>query len=526
MRPSGTIPSLLALLATAATAQAAPQLVVFGDSYSLPARDGVRDWPLLLRDAGLVGRVADFAASGTTAMTRRGPDLAREIGRWEDAGRPLGVTVVYLGYNDIGGDMARARAGYLAAIRALVDAGAASGRRRLLLVEPHDLGGTPLFNRTAERGFLRRETRAWDAFVARTARRVGATPVDLFAAFDRVLADPGRYGFTDVTTADRARSGGTALYREPFHVGQRGQAIIARTIAARLGGQLAARRLADARAGLAALDEAPAQGTDAPGGLAAFQVGDPAPEAAPGADDPGRAGFAQAYPASPPGGGGLGVAYVLDDGTVLGVVLTRYAEAARVPLAGGGAATLASDGVQAHLGRRLGPLALDGDLAYGRDRYAVSLGGGHADYGGRTVELAQRAGLPLEAGGGLTVTPWAGLAYRAQDGDGEASSAGTLGSLGLDVALAPVRLGRRASLGLRAGLSYTRDLAGGVAAGSAPLAGEDDGAVPAGARAVDLTLGASLAVGRRLAVDGGVTLERDAEQGAAGEARLRVAWRF
>ena len=37
-----------------------------------------------------------------------------------------------------------------------------------------------------------------------------------------------------MTTVDRARSATTALYREPFHVGQHGQAIIADTIAARL----------------------------------------------------------------------------------------------------------------------------------------------------------------------------------------------------------------------------------------------------------------------------------------------------
>src|SRR5205085_1370041 len=111
------------------------------------------------------------------------------------------------------------------------------------------------------------------------------------------------------------------------------------------------------------------------------------------ADDPARAGLAQAYPAAPSGGGGLGVAYRLGAGTALGVVLTRYADAARVPLAGGdAAASLASDGVRAHLGQRLGPLALDGDLAYSRDRYAVSSRGDRADYGGRTVELAQRAG--------------------------------------------------------------------------------------------------------------------------------------
>ena len=65
-------------------------------------------------------------------------------------------------------------------------------------------------------------------------------PVDVFAAIDRVLRDPRAYGFTNVTTADRARSATTALYREPFHVGQHGQEIIAQTIADRLRGGAAA----------------------------------------------------------------------------------------------------------------------------------------------------------------------------------------------------------------------------------------------------------------------------------------------
>jgi phospholipase/lecithinase/hemolysin len=239
MRPARTI-LLLAVLAAAALgtapapALAAPQLVVFGDSYSLTVRDGVRDWPALLRQRGLVGRIANFARSGGTAITRRGPDFAKEIAAWARAGRPRGVTVVFFGYTDIGGDMAGARAGYRAGVDALVRAGAASGGNRLLLVEPHDVGSLPLYNRTSLRGFLRRETEDWDGFVAYTAHHVGAMPVDVFAAIDRVLKNPGRYGFTNVTTADRARSGTTALYREPFHVGQRGQAIIADTIAARL----------------------------------------------------------------------------------------------------------------------------------------------------------------------------------------------------------------------------------------------------------------------------------------------------
>ena len=240
MRPTRTILLTLAALAASvldgasAPALAAPQLVVFGDSYSLTLRDGVRDWPALLQEQRLAGRIANFAKSGTTAATRSGPDFAKAIHRWEQAGRPLGDTVVYLGYLDIGGDLAKSRAGYQAGIDELVAAGAASGRNRLFLVEPHDVGSMPLFNRTARRGYLRRQTEDWDGFVAYTAHHVGAAPVDVFAAIDRVLRDPRRYGFTNVTTVDRAHSATTALYREPFHVGQHGQAIIARTIASRL----------------------------------------------------------------------------------------------------------------------------------------------------------------------------------------------------------------------------------------------------------------------------------------------------
>ena len=212
-------------------------LAVFGDSFSLTVRDGVRDWPALLQQQGLVGRIANFAVSGGSATPRPHRSFAEEIDRWERAGRPRGVTVVYLGYVDIGfigGDLAKARAGYRDGIARLVRGGAASGENRLLMVEPHDVGSMPLFNRTAKRGALRRATEDWRGFVAGTARADGATPVDVFAAIDRVLRDPRAHGFTNVTTVDRARSATTALYREPFHVGQHGQAIIADTIAARL----------------------------------------------------------------------------------------------------------------------------------------------------------------------------------------------------------------------------------------------------------------------------------------------------
>ena len=143
--------------------------------------------------------------------------------------------MVYLGYNDIGGDTASSRAGYLAGIQALVEAGAASGGNRLYLVQPHDVGSTPLYDHTSQRSSPAPGHRGVGRFVASTARRFRATVVDVFAAVDAALRAPGRYGFTNVTTADHAHAANTALYADNFHFGFHGQSIIARTIAARLG---------------------------------------------------------------------------------------------------------------------------------------------------------------------------------------------------------------------------------------------------------------------------------------------------
>src|SRR3954454_4148210 len=195
MRPLRTILILAALAAAvlggaSAPAQAASRLVVFGDSYSIPVHDGTRAWPLLLRARGLVGRIDDFARFGATASSGWHINFAQQLQRWRHAGRPLGVTVVYLGFNDIGVNLARSRADYQTGIDELVAAGATARGNRLLLVQPHDVGSTPLFNRTAKGGFLRRQTEDWDGFVAYTAHHAGAAPVDVFGAIDRVLAHP------------------------------------------------------------------------------------------------------------------------------------------------------------------------------------------------------------------------------------------------------------------------------------------------------------------------------------------------
>src|SRR3954454_20518718 len=114
MRPAAKSLLLLLLLtaaAFAARAAAALELTVFGDSYSIPVHDGNRDWPTQLRAQGAVGTVHDFAKSGAIAASIGTNTSARQIRLWNAAGRPLGATVVYLGYNDIGGDLTKSRAG-------------------------------------------------------------------------------------------------------------------------------------------------------------------------------------------------------------------------------------------------------------------------------------------------------------------------------------------------------------------------------------------------------------------------------
>src|SRR3954464_692088 len=183
-----------AMVLVTAPALAAPQLTVFGDSYSIPVHDGTRDWPLLLQDAGIVGRINDFARFGATASSGWHINFAQQLQRWEHAGQPLGRTVVYLGFNDIGVDLTRSETDFTAGINELVDAGANAHGNRLYLVLPHDVGSTPLhnrpppappappregastplYNRSPRRQYLRHQTEKWDAFVAYTAHHVHA----------------------------------------------------------------------------------------------------------------------------------------------------------------------------------------------------------------------------------------------------------------------------------------------------------------------------------------------------------------
>ena len=310
----------------------------------------------------------------------------------------------------------------------------------------------------------------------------------------------------------------------------------------------ALRQARQAHAGTGLDAAAPAFGLDDPSGgerlgLAVFPVGPAAPDVPASAADPARAGFERAYgPDASEGGGtgGVGVEYGLPGGTRLGVVVTSRGDAAP-----GGAGLASQDGMAAYLRQRLGALALDTSFAYSRDAHqAAGYGGpgGRASFDGWTASVAQRVGVPLRAGGGLTVTPWAGLAYARQAADGFTLEDPGLGeqrysgvavgeataSLGLDGELAPVRLGGGAWLRLRGGLSYTQGLVrDDYRVRVAALGAEHEETVGQPAtRAVGLRLDGSLALGGSLAVDAEVSAEEDLAAGPAGAGRLALSYHF
>ena len=262
--------------------------------------------------------------------------------------------------------------------------------------------------------------------------------------------------------------------------------------------------------------------------------GEPGPAA-----DPARAGFERAYGPEGQGGGtgGVGVEYGLPGGTRLGVVVTSRGDAAP-----GGAGLASQDGMAAHLRQRLGALALDTSFAYSRDAHQAAGYGGRSSFAGWTGTVAQRVGVPLRAGGGLTVTPWAGLAYARQAADGFTLGDPGLGeqrysgvavgeataSLGVDGELAPVRLGEGAWLRLRGGLSYTQGLVqDDYRVRVAALGAEHEETVGQPAtQAVGLRLDGSLALGGSLAVDAEVSAEEDLAAGPAGTGQVALSYRF
>jgi lysophospholipase L1-like esterase len=208
---------------------------VFGDSYSDPAYTnsvGTINWATQLQARGTVSDAKIYAIGGARAATGEQRAFNRQIDTSERRGPAIAdgdLTVVYLGHNDIGrtgspDGLRRAASGYQEGLTRLIESGAANEGRRIFLTQLHNWSRGPGVSDGTSG-----QVRSWNNYLAGLANgNPNIIAVDLYTVFERIVADPGRFGFTNVTTANRSRSAVDALYLDDIHLGSRGQDIIAR----------------------------------------------------------------------------------------------------------------------------------------------------------------------------------------------------------------------------------------------------------------------------------------------------------
>lgn len=216
-------------------------LRVYGDSYSgldFTGSRGTINWATELHNRGRAERVDNYAIGGARAAKGSSTAFDRQINASLNGNNPIGsgdplnadLAVVYFGYNDIGVNgstdgLRSARAGYFDGINTLIKAGATRGNSRIFLTQIHDWSRNPRNDPNTAGQVV-----AWNNFIAEQANaNPNIVAVDLYTVFNRIYADPARFGFVNVTTRDYGRSSIDALYLDLNHFGNRGQDVISRT---------------------------------------------------------------------------------------------------------------------------------------------------------------------------------------------------------------------------------------------------------------------------------------------------------
>lgn len=215
-------------------------LRVFGDSYTDPAfTNSIKtlNWASALKGSGYTSEVENYAKGGARTSFSQTISFDKQIAAWKSKNSGIAerdLTITYLGYNDIGrsgrsaGFVAASKAGYVEGINQLVAAGAASGTNRIFVTQIHDWSRNPGVNT----GLTKDQVVDWNNHVAAIANgNLNILAVDLYTTFNRILNDPAKYGFSNVTSVDPSRHAVDALFYDSIHFGSRGQEIIARTYA-------------------------------------------------------------------------------------------------------------------------------------------------------------------------------------------------------------------------------------------------------------------------------------------------------
>jgi hypothetical protein len=489
------------------------RLTVFGDSYS-DINSGVRTcgnpgaianctprgqvWSERLVASGRGASLRSYARDAASALdggvyAPDNNDFRSQVDRWA-AGPDLGaneLTIVYMGYNDINGrsEQDPSIADYADQVDRLIRGGATAAERRLFLTLVHDFGAVPssLTNPWANKSGRTVATNNGIAGIVNGKANVVA--VDMFTVFNRIRANPARYGLTNVTDVPGAGDDmSTFLYSDAEHFSPRGQELVAQVynhyitrgwdLANSLQGSEANRNQLNND-----VDNRLAQLSLVEGGHAGFSsyfVGDE--EAAMGAlevemGDPSRSGFTQLTRASE-ADAGVGFNYALDTDTRLGLVVSRYGADQSYDL-GSDATRLdtESDTVSLYVDTKLGAFDLRTRASFADDSHRkvtyneVVDEANSAQHGGRTMSISQTASTALRVGNGW-LQPWVNVTHSEQEIDGYTISnpfvsdltysgakvTDTVASLGLVGTTDRFTLGGGNSLTLTGGLSYTRSL--------------------------------------------------------------------
>ncbi|QCB44824.1 GDSL-type esterase/lipase family protein [Hydrogenophaga sp. PAMC20947] len=208
---------------------------VYGDSYTDPdftEPRGITNWAQALQANGTVEQSRIYAIGGATAASDQVRSFTQQIANWQSTNTPVterDLSVVYLGYNDIGrlgstDNLASAKAGYTDGISQLLASGAANGNNRIFVTQITDWSRNPGVADSTQG-----QVNAWNSFVAGVANEnPNIIAVDLQTVFDRVYADPGKFGFVNVTTEDKERTAIDSLYFDSLHYGSLGMELISR----------------------------------------------------------------------------------------------------------------------------------------------------------------------------------------------------------------------------------------------------------------------------------------------------------
>ena len=209
-----------------------------------------------------------------------------------------------------------------------------------------------------------------------------------------------------------------------------------------------------------------------------------------------------------------------------------------------------SDTVSLYLDQKAGPLALRTRLTVAEHESTKVEHDSLIDatrqtrFGGRTTEVSQRVGYPLDLAGTVFM-PWLELDHRRQENDGftienpyisdvrysDTEASETLAGIGIDARSRPFWLGERTRLELYGGLAYTQSLARedyrltiSEAAGVGP--DQHETIERPQLRQVTLNLGGQVALGERLSLGAGVALAEDLDYGRDQAVTFRLGYRF